>query len=535
MDRKFRLAVQPGSTLAVSKAADLECVFSLEEIFNAIRDCGGSKAPGPDGFGDRWIKWINACLSSATLSVLINGSPTKEFKIQKGVRQGDPLAPYLFLLAAECLNMLTKTVVRNNSFEGIRVGSKKVLLSQLQYADDTMFFGDWSRKNARSLMKILKCFKSTSGLKINFNKSCVYGIGISKIDVSNMVSWLGCVAGSLPITYLGLPLGANMKLSLSWDTVFEKFTKRLADWKARAMSYGRRLTLIKSSTLSWSDTWVGNGAQKDRFNRFYRLESNKSALIYERISWVSNVPIFSWCWSRKISGRLHGDIANITNEVSSVVSFAGDRDRWRWDLDSNGELKVIKLTKIITRAACTNSIGHHTLINKLVQIKIGIIVWRARRKKIPTRVELDKHGLDLGTIRCPICDDDIESIDNALFHCKVAKEVWHRVFNWWSIPFPSTLDASNAFQGKFLATSSHDVESYWQAVEWVTGYMIWKNRNSATFSNKVATPAAIVNEIQLLSFEWIRNRSKREKYEWHIWLSNPLILNGMTHDRSGIG
>jgi len=92
------------------------------------------------GFKDKWIKWIKACLTSATISVLVNGSPTKEFRLKRRLRQDDPLAPFLFLIATEGLAGLVKEASRIGVLEGVRVGYNCVDVKLLQFADDTLFF-----------------------------------------------------------------------------------------------------------------------------------------------------------------------------------------------------------------------------------------------------------------------------------------------------------------------------------------------------------------------------------------------------------
>ncbi|XP_071739104.1 uncharacterized mitochondrial protein AtMg01250-like [Rutidosis leptorrhynchoides] len=124
----------------------------------------------------------------------------------RGVRQGDPLSPFLFILAAEGLNILTKAAVDRGLFRGVEIGRDKVVVSHLQYADDTMFLGEWSTTNARNLFKILKCFELSSGLKVNFHKSCLYGVGVDSGDVESLANLMGCQAGKFPFMYLGLQL-----------------------------------------------------------------------------------------------------------------------------------------------------------------------------------------------------------------------------------------------------------------------------------------------------------------------------------------
>jgi hypothetical protein len=89
-----------------------------------------------------WRKWIRECVCTATASVLVNGSPTEEFHLERGLRQGDPLSPFLFLLAVEGLNVLMEAVVAGNLFTGYIIGEQDpVTISHLQFADDTLLLG----------------------------------------------------------------------------------------------------------------------------------------------------------------------------------------------------------------------------------------------------------------------------------------------------------------------------------------------------------------------------------------------------------
>ncbi|XP_045802189.1 uncharacterized protein LOC123895742 [Trifolium pratense] len=93
-------------------------------------------------FPSKWREWIRECVSSAMVSVLINGSPPIEFTMERALRQGDPLSPFLFLLVAEGLNVLISKAVFDKSFLGYGVGrAENVTLSHLQFADDTLIIG----------------------------------------------------------------------------------------------------------------------------------------------------------------------------------------------------------------------------------------------------------------------------------------------------------------------------------------------------------------------------------------------------------
>ncbi|GJY21854.1 cysteine-rich receptor-like protein kinase [Tanacetum coccineum] len=93
------------------------------------------------GFGEKLCKWVEICLRSATMSILVNDFPSEEFGLERGVRQGDPLSPFLFILATEGLNAIVTEAVEKGIFRVV-VGANKVTVSHLQYADDAIFFGE---------------------------------------------------------------------------------------------------------------------------------------------------------------------------------------------------------------------------------------------------------------------------------------------------------------------------------------------------------------------------------------------------------
>jgi hypothetical protein len=89
-----------------------------------------------------WRKWINECISTATAYVLVNSNPNDEFPLERGLRQGDPHSPFLFLLAAEGLNVMMKSLVEKNIYAGYKFGAtSSVLVTHLQFADNTLLLG----------------------------------------------------------------------------------------------------------------------------------------------------------------------------------------------------------------------------------------------------------------------------------------------------------------------------------------------------------------------------------------------------------
>jgi len=203
------------------------------------------------GFGERWCSWIAHCISSMRFSVLVNGTPSGFFSSSRGIRQGDPLSPLLFVIVMEAFSKLLSITILRGFLSGFSVGSDSngvVNISHLLFADDTLVFCGANSDYLLYLHMLLLSFEAVSGLKINLDKSVLVPVGhVNNMD--ELAGILGCGVSSLPLKYLGLPLGAPFKAKACWDEVVGKIERRLASWKRLYLSKGGRVTLIKN-TLS---------------------------------------------------------------------------------------------------------------------------------------------------------------------------------------------------------------------------------------------------------------------------------------------
>jgi hypothetical protein len=204
------------------------------------------------GFGIRWRRWIEACIASVQFSVVINGYPEGFFTNSRGLRQGDPLSPLLFLLVMEVLSRMLKKVESEGlirDFSAGNNGSNGLRISHLLYADDTILFCDADMSQLLYVRMVLNCFEAATGLRVNMSKSEMVPVGEVQ-NLSDLAESFCCHTGELPLSYLGMPLGASYKATAMWNPILEKMERCLSGWQKLYLSKGGRLTLLRSTLSS---------------------------------------------------------------------------------------------------------------------------------------------------------------------------------------------------------------------------------------------------------------------------------------------
>ncbi|XP_071714568.1 uncharacterized protein [Rutidosis leptorrhynchoides] len=301
------------------------------------------------GFGNRWISWIASCLESAPVSILVNGSPTEEFMLRRGLGRGI-LYPLPLHPSHRRPKFANENALSNGLFRGVKIGMAKTVVSHLQYSDDNILFGEWNRRNILNLMKTLKCFEKISGLRVNLKKSCLFRVGVSKQTVEDLASLIGCNAGSFPMSNLG-------------------------------------------------------------------LESNQNALVSDRVRTEDSSWSTYWQWNRAPSGRTNEELLQLNNLLQSFNFANNQRDTWSWSMHNSWVYSTKVFSNILNDLMLhIHALANVTMRNSLVPQKLDIFIWRAKIGRLPVRVELDKRGIDLDSVRCPNCNNDPETVEHMLLN-----------------------------------------------------------------------------------------------------------------------
>ena len=188
----------------------------------------------------------------ANIFVLVNGTMSRFFQSLKSLRQGNPLSPYLFILATKALNQMLTRAKGRGFILGFKVGKRDeegMEVFHLLFIDDTMILYDANQDHLRYLSWVFMWFEAIFGLKINLDKIQVIPIkGVA--NVKELASMLDCRIGKLLATYLGLPFGVSYKSFRVQDGVEERFWEKPSKVEKAYLSKGGRLTLIKSTLSS---------------------------------------------------------------------------------------------------------------------------------------------------------------------------------------------------------------------------------------------------------------------------------------------
>lgn len=199
-------------------------------------------------FPNKLIDIIMSCIFTTSTSILINGSRTDYFTPFGGIRQGDPLSPYLFIICMEMLSRLINHEIACCRWDPIKISAKGPFISHLFLADDLVLMMDANQKNYNSLVDTLNKFCNISGQTINFNKSRILFSNNTPQDIKNHISESLAMKQATNFgKYLGFPMINHRITSKYFQFIIDGLNNRLQGWKTNFFNMRGRTTLIKTT------------------------------------------------------------------------------------------------------------------------------------------------------------------------------------------------------------------------------------------------------------------------------------------------
>nr|KAJ0210922.1 hypothetical protein LSAT_V11C400217930 [Lactuca sativa] len=470
------------------------------------------------GFGSKWRSWIHGCLTSVHTSVIINGSPTKEFEVSKGVRQGDPLSPFLFIIAMEGINVALEAARDKGIFKGIQIPNNGPILSHLFYADDALFVAKTLSFSGRLTLitsvlgnlptyffPLFKAPMAVTDALEKIRRRFLWG-GDENNRKIHWVSWDKIVA---PKSEGGLGVGSIRTLNTSllvkwwWRLKVEKNStwsytikgihnihKKPHDylssrnvpgvWKniVAARTYLKKHGLefedifkvhIKSreNSMFWFDRWLGMLPLQVNYPSLYELESRKNSFVADRFFEGT----FEGHWSIRVDDTGESNnLINLHRDLDLVRMVPGE-DQCRCNLDNRGTFSVSTMRKKIA-----SKLSPSPLVPP------------------PSTVLFSGH-----TKEDPFSGD---CADHILLQCPFAHFVTDKILSWCSVQHNSftsvgeLLEYANGW-GRNLKTRKRFVT--------ICHRLVWnlrKLRNDRVFKGVFAKPGPGVEAVKSMVYFW---------------------------------
>nr|GEX75577.1 RNA-directed DNA polymerase, eukaryota, reverse transcriptase zinc-binding domain protein [Tanacetum cinerariifolium] len=425
------LGVDLPKRLSSLHSENLKVPFSREEINRAVWDCGGDRAPGPDGFTFAFFKHFWSIIEEdcffLTSGLKINVQKSKLLGVGVDHEESSELASIL----------------------GCEVAWKKCLASK---EHDGLGVGSIFALNGAVMFKWIWRFKVTSkDLWVKVIKN-IYGnsgrIGEASFPISTSSPCIAILKATKHLTGKGIDL----------------------------LSLCKRKVGDGSSIFFWDDDCCGDRTLKLQFSRVYALDDAKSCSVVERLRLLDSFSVFR----RPPRGGDELLQYTVLRACTSQVTLSSQKDGWIWSHGVSvwfccfGSWFIDDVILDVDYVA--------TRWNRLVPAKLNVFFWKLYLNRIPTRVNLDRRGIDIGSILCPVCDRDVETSNHLFFLCEMAVDLWVLVARWWELDIPVTSSVLEWVAWIDSARLPIKVRNCLDVVALTLMWSIWCFRNKLLFS-----------------------------------------------------
>ncbi|KAH9705863.1 putative reverse transcriptase/RNA-dependent DNA polymerase [Citrus sinensis] len=494
------------------------------------------------GFAEKWVDMIMLYVSTVQYNVLRNGKEVGPIIPSRGLRQGDLLSPYLFILCAEGLSSLIRVNEKAGLIHGVKVTRSAPTVSHLFFADDSFLFFRANQQEAVLMRNILASYSRASGQKVNFSKSSIsFSANVHVDDASQKLQmWnirmlsragkevlLKTMAQAMPNYVMNvylLPLDLCKELEIMMNSfwwvgsVWKLLTSptSLVAKVLKARYFPRSSVLDAKLGFNSSFIWRSIMAAKDVVIRGSRIQIGSGQhVIIGKDPWLpdledgfttSELPeeiVMAPVCSLMVVDERRWDYDVVTNLFNTrdrdlilkiPLSVRRDHDLWHWLVDPGGVFSVRSCYKLMTYDANNSSLSFWRRLWKLdVPSKVKNFLWRAATNVLPTYDNLLRRRVQVLPL-CVVCNTCNESIIHILVDCGFAKACWIAS----PIGYIGHISSFMEWLGIIFNCCSKEECELAAMVCW----RIWVQRNDKVWNSRCGQVYQILNSAGHLLHQW---------------------------------
>ncbi|WMV19021.1 hypothetical protein MTR67_012406 [Solanum verrucosum] len=469
------------------------------------------------GFGEKWIRWIHFCISTVKFSVLINGAPEGFFEAQRGIRQGGPVSPFLFILAMEGLNNMIKTAKTNRWITGFEVSTnneRSLEVTHLQYADDTLIFCDADEEQLRSLRVILVLFEVLDALptymltlfpipagvvqRLDKLRRGFLWQGNKKRKGYHLVKWKVMITGKKQ-GGLGIKNLKNQSKALKLKWLWRYAHEPHSMWsKVIKLKYGEM------------DSWVTKEATNPYGVTVWRSIRNWWPFLRNHTTITVHNGVRTQFWKDRWLGN-----QNLSEIFPDIFDLALHEDRTvaeMWSPQGRGGLPMVDITQQRKIQSELRLQGHEqgssnpqlaleTNLENQNSTKGGMLHLAASKGGSTNTENLRKRNSILVT-HCCLCGEAAETVRHLFLHCKITDQLWKIFINLrgiqWTMP-SKIVDTLSSWEEAGIEAKNR---SYWRTIPACIWWTIWRERNARSFEDRSRSLQMIKTDCILLLCFW---------------------------------
>ncbi|CAN1159944.1 LINE-1 retrotransposable element ORF2 protein [Linum perenne] len=513
------------------------------------------------GFPGRYINWLMVCFHSTRFSVNLNGSLFGYFPAKRGLRQGDPMSPYLFVIAMQGLDYLFAEATAKSLFQ-YHPQCKNIKLTHICFADDLLVFTKANVTAVTQVREIMDHFHLVSGLQLNPDKSDLYMAGVSRTIAGQIVAVAEFREGQLPMKYLGIPISAGKLSKADCRGLVDKITGRIKDWKAKFLNYAGRLELIRSvihgilqywlsmfilpksvlkeiEAICASFLWGKKEGQRVKIAWYHMaFPLNEGGLGLKDLSSWNEANIVrhlwnliarggslwvAWIWKYRVK---QGDIWTLTTasgswhwrrilklrEVVAPYISVDTEGEYMWNGEYMAKFKASKVWNIIRPRKGEEEWSRYLWKNYRI-MKNSLLTWLILRNRINTLDKVAKWNTAVNTI-CPLCSAATESRDHLFAECSYFRSCFSSFFP--NTQFSTWADHLAYVLGEWKVDA---VGNKVKRISWCAVLSsVWRERCKRVFGTNKKTSDLVIGDIkmdlnmfftghrdEILALRWLRN------------------------------